>query len=412
MSKKLSVDFAGLKLKSPLIVAAGPATRSVRRIQELAKAGVGTVVTKSTFLEEEYKEVAKPYAPHRFPDVRPKYVKVARNTYVWIAGFHEVPAEIWAESIAELKRTVDIPIIASEIATTINGYRRMGEMFENAGADALEFDMLCPMPYMETTEVGGLRASYLHPDSIRDAVIATKERVNIPVGIKIAFNPVQPEPLLDAIKTSGVDFINIAFSPAAMSGINLDTGKPYLPAPSGSISGPVRRFINYKYVVLAARSLGMDKPSIAATGCVMNWRDCVEYMMYGCTTVQLNHAILAHGPRVITRINNDLEKYLNEKGYSSVTELRGKALPYLLPSTGKFLELYGQTKGIIRSQVIPGRCNQCGICEETCPQYAITVSDEEPVIDKDLCSGCGLCVANCPTDALELINVESLYNLV
>ena len=108
---------------------------------------------------------------------------------------------------------------------------------------------------------------------------------------------------------------------------------------------------------------------------------------------------------------NYLEKYLDEKGYSNVMDIRGKALPYILPATDKFLELYGQTKGIIRSHVIPGRCNQCGICEKTCPEYAISLRDDEPVIDEELCSGCGLCVANCPVDALELINVEVLYDL-
>ncbi|MCD4715350.1 MAG: hypothetical protein K8R45_01260, partial [Desulfobacterales bacterium] len=134
MSKKLNVTFAGLELRSPIIVSAGPCTRSVKQIQKLAEAGVGSVVTKSTFLQEEYEEVIKPYAPGRFPDCRPKYVKAGEDTYVYVAGFAEVPAEVWVDSLKELTDKVDIPIIASQIATTKNGHVKMAQLFESAGA--------------------------------------------------------------------------------------------------------------------------------------------------------------------------------------------------------------------------------------------------------------------------------------
>ena len=143
MSQRLHVQFAGLELRSPIIVSAGPCTRSVKQIKRLAEAGVGSVVTKSTFLEEEYSEVIKPYAPGRFPDCRPKYVKAGEDTYVYVAGFAEVPAEVWAVSLRELRDTVDIPIIASQIATSLKGHVKMAQLFEAAGAAALEFDFVC-----------------------------------------------------------------------------------------------------------------------------------------------------------------------------------------------------------------------------------------------------------------------------
>ncbi len=160
MSKKLSVQFAGLELSSPIIVAAGPWTTTVRQVEDLAKAGAGAIVAKTTFLEEEYKEVVKPFAPHQFPDVRPSYVKAADDTYVWIAGYNRLPAELWAEIITEMKRKVGIPIIASQIATTKNSYVKLAQLFQSAGADALEFDLVCPLPFVLRMEVGGLRASF------------------------------------------------------------------------------------------------------------------------------------------------------------------------------------------------------------------------------------------------------------
>jgi dihydropyrimidine dehydrogenase (NAD+) subunit PreA len=410
MSNKLQVKFVGLDLGSPIIVSAGPCTRTVKQIQKLAEAGVGSVVTKSTFLEDEYKEVIKPYAPNRFPDCRPKYVKAGEDTYVYVAGFAEVPAEVWAESLTELKRTVDIPVIASQIATTLNGHVKMAQLFESAGASALEFDFCCPMPYLDKTELSGIRASLLHPEIIRDVVIAVKDKVDIPVGIKIVYNPIEPGPMLAAIKESGVDFVHVYYSPAAMSNIDVNTGKPHLPAASGGVTGPMKRLVNYKYVHQTARALGLKDPYITASGHAMNWRDCVEYMMYGCTAVQVNHAVMANGPSIITQINEGLENFLNERGHESINSIIGMALPHVL-EINNFMGTYGQTKGVIVASVIPDRCTQCRVCEESCPVYAITLSDEEPIINTELCEGCGLCVANCPSEALELLNVAYLYEL-
>jgi dihydroorotate dehydrogenase/NAD-dependent dihydropyrimidine dehydrogenase PreA subunit len=410
MSKKLNVTFAGLELRSPIIVSAGPCTRSVKQIQKLAEAGVGSVVTKSTFLQEEYEEVIKPYAPGRFPDCRPKYVKAGEETYVYVAGFAEVPAEVWVDSLKELVDKVDIPIIASQIATTKNGHVKMAQLFESAGASALEFDFVCPMPYLDKTELSGIRASLLHPEVLKDVVVAVKEKVSIPVGIKIVYNPIEPNPMYEAIRSSGVDFVHVYYSPAAMSNIDLDTGKPLLPAASGGVTGPMKRLVNYKYVHQTARALGLKHPHITASGHAMNWRDCAEYMMYGCTAVQINHAVMAKGPGVVSEINQNLEKFLTEKGHESVNSIIGMALPHVL-GINNFMDTYGQTKGVIVANLIPDRCIQCGVCEETCPVYAIALDDNEPAIDKEMCLGCGLCVANCPSEALELSNVAYLYEL-
>lgn len=410
MSQRLHVQFAGLELASPIIVSAGPCTRSVKQIKRLAEAGVGSVVTKSTFLEEEYKEVIKPYAPGRFPDCRPKYVKAGEETYVYVAGFAEVPAEVWVESLRELRDTVDIPVIASQIATTLKGHVKMAQLFEAAGAAALEFDFVCPMPYLDKTELSGIRASLLHPEVIRDVVIAVKEKVSIPVGIKMVYNPIEPDPMYEAIRTSGVDFVHVYYSPAAMSNVDLDTGKPYLPAASGGVTGPMKRLVNYKYVHQTGRALGLENPHITASGHAMNWRDCLEYMMYGCTTVQINHAVMAKGPGVVSEINQGMERFLMEKGHDSIKAIIGMALPHVL-GINAFMDTYGQTRGVIVANVIPDRCTQCGVCEETCPVYAITMDGKEPTIDEKTCQGCGLCVANCPSEAIRLRNVDYLYEL-
>jgi len=46
-------------------------------------------------------------------------------------------------------------------------------------------------------------------------------------------------------------------------------------------------------------------------------------------------------------------------------------------------------------------CTACGMCEDECPENAITVDDVARVNAK-LCTECGACVEICPNDAISL----------
>ena len=47
------------------------------------------------------------------------------------------------------------------------------------------------------------------------------------------------------------------------------------------------------------------------------------------------------------------------------------------------------------------KCTACGMCEEACPQQAITVDDVARV-NPELCVECGICVDECPNGAISL----------
>lgn len=48
-----------------------------------------------------------------------------------------------------------------------------------------------------------------------------------------------------------------------------------------------------------------------------------------------------------------------------------------------------------------GTCNVCENCYLLCPDMAISMTAEGPVIDYDYCKGCGICIKECPCGALE-----------
>jgi ferredoxin len=50
----------------------------------------------------------------------------------------------------------------------------------------------------------------------------------------------------------------------------------------------------------------------------------------------------------------------------------------------------------------PETCDGCGNCLDRCQMEALTVEDEQVVLNSDRCIGCGLCVSTCPTGSLIL----------
>lgn len=62
------------------------------------------------------------------------------------------------------------------------------------------------------------------------------------------------------------------------------------------------------------------------------------------------------------------------------------------------------------------KCTRCGKCVEVCPNYALKMSEENIVCNKDLCVLCGTCVGTCPNNVIEIIgekrNTDEIIELI
>lgn len=409
----LKVNFVGIELDNPIITSAGPTSDAVTKIENMELAGAGAIVLKSLHPAEEMKRLVPYDLTGNFPEARPTYAHSKTATMYGMTGPGR-PLEIWAEPYRKLSKKMKVPFIGSSVACTLQGHIKVAKFFEEIGAAAFELCVSCPI-IVPGQEMAGIVCSW-NPPLAKTAVAALKNEISIPLGVKINPNPLDPIPLFRAMKEAGADFLHLDGTQLGASPVDIETGRPYIPSPEGGfIAGPGTKYGTLRWVLLAARSIGFEKIHFTASGGVMDWHDTVEFIMYGCTTVQMCNSILRNGPGIINETKNKLQKFMERKSYQSITDFRGMALKHLLQTSRTRLTAWEETKGKIVAEVDMEKCNLCGICERSClgnldNLKVITTQNKKLMIDQEKCFGCSNCIGICPMGALRMKNIEILFD--
>ena len=168
----LTTNYLGLCLRSPLVPSASPLSEKIDNVRAMEQAGAAAVVFYSLF-EEEIDAVA--------PECR-----VGPRTYL--------------EHIAQAKRTVGIPIIASLNCNTLGGWLSYARRITEAGADALELNIY-KIPTRNDVPGGIIENIYI--DIVRSVRAATK----IPLAVKLS-------PYFSSVANiaAGLDALNVDMS--------------------------------------------------------------------------------------------------------------------------------------------------------------------------------------------------------
>jgi len=388
----LSINCGGIKSPNPFWLASAPPSNSAYQNCKAFEQGWGGTV---------WKTVGEPVM-----NVCNRYGSIDYNGQK-IAGLNNIelisdrPIEVNMKEIAETKKLwPDRAVVVSlMVESKKEAWHDIVKRTIDTGADGIELNYGCPHGMSERGMGSAVGQVPEYCKMITEWVI---EVSTIPVLVKLTPNVgniVMPARAAKAAKASGISLINTINS---IMGIDLDTLKiqPTVAGKSshGGFAGPAVKPIALHMVSQVAADKEVNLP-VSGIGGISTWRDALEFILLGASSVQVCTAVMHYGFRIVKDMIEGLTFWMEEKGYKSLDEVRGLALPQL-EDFGNFNLLHKTVARIDQSKCI--HCNLCYIaCDDGAHQCIDLIqengSTKTEVRESD-CVGCDLCSIVCPVE--------------
>ncbi|MFT6336765.1 MAG: dihydropyrimidine dehydrogenase (NAD+) subunit PreA [Saprospiraceae bacterium] len=394
----LNINFAGIKAPNPFWLASAPPTNSGYQVMKAFDAGWGGAVWKT--LGVPVINVSSRYGAMNYRGSR-------------MAGFNNIelitdrPLADNLKEIEEVKKYFpDHAVIASLMVETKEEWYQIIKDVENAGADGIELNFGCPHGMCER---GMGSAVGQEPAVLQTIVEWVMEIANIPVITKLTPNISHiVDPGLAAAR-GGTNAISLINTIKSIIGIDLDTYAPYPvvdgKGTNGGYCGPAVKPIALEMVKELTQHPEIKNIPVSGIGGIETWRDAVEFILLGAESVQVCTAVMHYGFGIVREMKAGLEQFMIDKGYETIYDFKGKALPNV--TEWKHLNLKHKVVASIDSD----KCIGCDLCYIACDDgahQAIRIPEANgnriPEIIEENCVGCNLCSLVCPVE--ECITME------
>ncbi|MCF6333567.1 MAG: dihydroorotate dehydrogenase-like protein [Draconibacterium sp.] len=300
----LSTTYMGLKLKNPLILGASNLVTKPETIKQIEGAGIGAIVYRSLF--EEQIQLENLQMDEELSEYENRN---AEMTNLFPGLEHAGPKE-HLYNVEKLKKSVDVPVFASLNAIYEPSWVEYAKELEKTGVDGLEINLYAVPGYFEVTG-----------ESIEEKQVqivkAVKKAVSIPVSVKISLFYTNPLNFIKKIDEAGADayvLFNRFFQPE----IDIENEEYYYP---WELSNPKDHMVSLRYAGLLHGNLN---GSICASRGIYDANDVIKMILAGADAVQIVSTIYRNQPSVVSDILIELNKWMDEKGYKTLDDFRGK----------------------------------------------------------------------------------------
>ena len=395
----LSTNTGGIQSPNPFWLASAPPANSGLQIQRAFEAGWGGAVWKT--LGTPIQNVSSRFGGHTIGGVRG-------------AGFNNIelitdrPIETNLREITETKKLFPKnPIIVSLMVETEAEWKDLIKRSIDAGADGLELNFGCPHGMCER----GMGSAVGQEPKVNERITGWAVQYStVPVLVKLTPNVSDILPHGMAAKRGGAHGVSLINTIKSIIGVDIDR---FVPNPrvggastNGGYCGAAVKPIALHMVAALARHKEFGLP-ISGIGGVCNWRDAVEFILLGSSTVQVCTEVMLRGYRIVEDMIDGLQEYMRSHGFERIDQMVGKAVPAF--SEWGDLDLNYETVAKIDAD----KCIGCQLCVAAChdgahqcihPQQGTRV----PHVDESECVGCNLCQIVCPVpECISLVPVDN-----
>lgn len=391
----LSVNFAGIKSPNPFWLASAPPTNSGYQVMKAFDAGWGGAVWKT--LGVPVQNVSSRYGGLNYKG----------NRLIGLNNIELITDRPLADNLREIEEVKKYfpnhAVIASLMVETRAEWEQIVADVQNAGADGIELNFGCPHGMCER----GMGSAVGQEPKVLQAIVEWVMAVaKIPVIVKLTPNISHVEEPARAARLGGADAISLINTIQSVIGVDIDQFVPYPivdgRSTNGGYCGPAVKPIALNMVKNCAQDPLVRLP-ISGIGGIETWRDAVEFILLGSSTVQVCTAVMHYGFGIVREMISGLNGYMDEKGFKTIDDMVGRALP----NVQHWEDLNLKYKVV--ASIDSAKCIGCQLCYAACEDGAhqaigLQSGTRVPQIIEDNCVGCNLCSLVCPVE--ECITME------
>jgi dihydroorotate dehydrogenase (fumarate) len=318
MSADLHSRYLGLELRNPIVASASPLTGSIESLKRLEDAGVAAVVLPSLFEEQiEHEEMAQ----HNLMLSGTELSAEAHGFFPEMQNYNTGP-DHYLKLIGDAKNALSVPVIPSLNGYTMGGWTQIAKKLEQAGADAIELNIyfLATDSNDTSTEI---EKRYV------DLVASVSSMVSIPVAVKVS--PYFSAMANMAVRLAGAGASGLVlFNRFVQPDILLDELEV---APHLVLSTSDELRLALRWIAILR---GRVQASLAATGGAHTPDDVLKLLLAGADCVMIASSLLRNGPAHVATLVSGVEKWMNEREYDSIEQMKGSLSQQACPDPAAF----------------------------------------------------------------------------
>ncbi|NMA92949.1 MAG: dihydroorotate dehydrogenase [Firmicutes bacterium] len=297
----LSVEIARIKLKNPVMPAAGCFGFGEEYAQFFDLNRLGAIVVKAVTL--------KPVAGNP-----PPRVVETPSGMLNAIGWQNPGLERFLQDKLPFLRRFQVPVIVNLAGYTVGEYGELAARLEGVdGIAGLELNISCP-----NVREGGL-AFGASPRQAALVTAAVRRNSRLPLIVKLSPNVTDIVEVAEAVVEAGAEAIALINTLTGMA-VDLERRRPLLGNITGGLSGPAIKPVALYQVWRVAQRVSVP---VIGMGGIASTRDALEFILAGAEAVAVGAANFKE-PLLMLKIIEGLKDYLAGEGIDRITDLTGK----------------------------------------------------------------------------------------
>ena len=297
----LSIDFAGIRLKNPVLTASGTFGYGEEFGDIIDLDRLGGVIVKGVSLRPI---IGNP----------PPRIWETPSGMLNAIGLENPGVDVFLNEKLPALRKFDTAVVVNIFGYSLEDYVAVTERLDGApGVAGLEVNISCP-----NVKAGGIVFG-TNLKAASELLSAVRKATRLPVIAKLSPNVTDITEFARAAEGEGCDGLSLINTLLGMA-IDVRSRRPRLANCTGGLSGPAIRPVAVRIVWQAARAV---KIPIIGMGGILTAEDALEFILAGASAVAVGTGNFVN-PVATLDVIDGIGAFLEQEGVGSVRELVGQ----------------------------------------------------------------------------------------